>query len=423
MSSIEYTGKDDFYDLTVSGIGHYFAQGFIHHNTGKTLSALCKLHDIAWRYPGAQLAIVRKTRESMSGTCLLTFEQKVLLPNSPVKPYGGRSPDRYIYPNGSVIWVGGMDNPNKVLSGERDAIYINQLEELSLPDYETLTTRATGRSGHVPNPQVFGDCNPASPTHWILARKREGSLKLLETTHRDNPALFDDEGHLTEQGERSLGILSKLTGARKKRLFHGLWASPEGAIFSIYDDEKHKCKSFPIPALWPRFVGIDPMGAYICALFAAYDPASGILHIYREYYGEFGMTTPGHVRAILELCRNETIFAWVGGGPSERQARADWNGAGIPLIEPPISDVWSGIDRIYQLMQDYKLLIHDCCINLLSEIGAYSRIYRNGEPTDTIENKEQFHAVDSARYLCAFLTQPDDRGQVVYMPTRIGPEY
>ncbi len=391
--------------------------------TGKTVAGLCHLHDICWTHPGAQCAIVRKVRDTLAGTVLLTFQEKVLLPSAGVKVYGANNPEKYIYPNGSVIWLGGMDKAGKALSSERDAIYVNQAEELSLPDWETLTTRTTGRAGHVPSPQILGDCNPESPTHWLLAKKKTGALKLLETTHKDNPNLYHEDGTLTEQGIRSLSVLAQLTGARKKRLFEGLWASPEGAIYDVFDKERHSLPSFPVPHLWPRFVGIDPVGAYVCALFAAFDPASGILHVYREYYGEYGATTPGHVRAILDLCKDETIFAWVGGGPSERQARLDWNNAGIPLIEPPISDVWSGIDKVYQLMADFKLVIHDCCINLLSEIGSYVRAMKDGVVTDTIEHKERFHAADSLRYLCAFLCEPTEQGQVVYAPVQIGPSY
>lgn len=391
-------------------------------DTGKTVGLCGKLHILALTYNGAQLAIVRKTYKSMPGSVLQTFEA---IAGGLPRVYGGKRAERYLYPNGSTVWLGGMDNPDKVLSSERDVIYVNQAEELSLPEWEVLGTRATGRAGNMPYAQMVGDCNPSAPTHWIMQRSRNGGpMRRFDTTHRDNPELFDPAtGEITAEGERRLGALRNLTGSRLLRLYHGLWAAPEGAIYDVFDEEKHKVVAFEPPALWPRIVGVDPFGAYIAAVWLAVDIQAGIVNVYREYYQPFGATTPGHVDGVLHQSQGETIFAWIGGGPSERQARADWTGAGIPLLEPPFGDVWAGIDRVYQLLKEFKLVIHDSCPNLLSEIGSYSRKLKDGEPTENIEDKEKFHCLDSLRYAIAWLTEPGDETRVVYAPVRIGPDW
>jgi uncharacterized protein YlzI (FlbEa/FlbD family) len=108
----------------------------------------------------------------------------------------------------------------------------------------------------------------------------------------------------------------------------------------------------------------------------------------------------------------EPIRAWIGGGPSERQARVDWSSWGIPLLQPPISDVWATIDRVIQLLNDNSLVIHDCCVNLLSEIGSYQRKIVNGVASEEILQKEIFHGIDSLRYACAWLTQPEEQIRV-----------
>jgi phage terminase large subunit len=391
--------------------------------TGKTMAALSRLNRLAWQWPGMQGAIIRRTHRSMAGTVLQTFKDKVLAKGSPVRVLGGTNPDRYIYPNGSQLWVGGMDQPEKVLSAERDVIYVNQAEELPLDHWEFLSTRVTGRAGNVPNPQLIGDCNPAAPTHWIRQRSLAGNMRMIESTHKDNPTLYDARGKLTEQGKRTLARLDRLTGTRKMRFRYGIWAQPEGAIYEAFDEVRHKVPSKPIPALWPRVVGIDPFGARIGAVFLAFDPGQGILNVYDEYLEPFGITTPGHVAGLLKQARGQTIFAWVGGGPSERQARVDWAGAGIPLLEVPISDVWAGIDRVNQLLADFRLVVHDNCTHLLAEIGSYQRKLKDGVPTEAIQDKENFHLLDSLRYIVAWLTEPGERSEVVYRPVRIGPDY
>lgn len=392
-------------------------------DTGKTLGCLYMLHKYACKYPGAQLSIIRKVKADLIGAAVHTFERDILAYAPYVEVYGGKHPQWFDYPNGSRIWLGGLDKPGKTLSSERDIIYVNQAEETTLTDWEFLTRCTTGRGAVMPWTFVCADCNPGSNTHWILSRKDQGKLTFFEATHRDNPELWDhDKQEWTADGEHRLERLRNLTGSRYKRLYLGLWSPPEGAIYDVFDDSRHKVKSFPIPVHWPRFVGIDPFGAQIAALWLAFDPTNMVLNVYREYVQPFGVTTPDHVREVLALSKGEMILAWVGGGPSERQARADWEGAGIPLQAPPITEVWSQIDRVYNLLKEFKLVIHDSCVNLLSEIGSYARKYNKatGEFTNQIENKESFHSGDALRYIVAFLSQPMEQREVINRAVKIG---
>src|SRR4051794_38595855 len=75
--------------------------------TGKSRACIEKLHLCALNYPGMRGLIVRKTRESLTESALVTFEAKVLPEGSPI----ARGPQRrlrqaYHYPNGSEVVVG-----------------------------------------------------------------------------------------------------------------------------------------------------------------------------------------------------------------------------------------------------------------------------------------------------------------------------
>jgi phage terminase large subunit len=94
--------------------------------TGKTFAALHKLDTLMWKYPGAQSVIMRKTYKSAVASVIQTFEDKVISKDAGIITYGGERPEWYDYPNGSRVWVAGMDNADKVLSSERDFIYTNQ---------------------------------------------------------------------------------------------------------------------------------------------------------------------------------------------------------------------------------------------------------------------------------------------------------
>ena len=387
-------------------------------DTGKTLTILTKLHYLAHKHADASIVIARKQQTDMYATVLASFEDIILKHDPSVHPYGGEKAQWYDYPSGARIWVAGLDKAGKVLSGQHDVIYVNQCEEISLADWETLTTRTTGRAGHVPYPQTIGDCNPGPPTHWVRQRARQGHVTFIESRHKDNPELYDPKtGEMTEQGEKRIGNLKRLSGTRYQRLYLGLWAAPEGMIYEHFDEQRHVVKTQPLPPFWPRFIGIDPTGAQIAAIWVAWDNENMVLNVYREYMQPFGVTTPQHRKAIENLSKGEMIMAWIGGGPSERQQRVDWGG----LQEPGITDVWSGIDRINSLLKDGGIVIHDCCQNLLSEIGEYRRVIgRDGVVMNKIEDKERFHCLDALRYVVAWLSRPHEHTEVVQRLAPIG---
>jgi phage terminase large subunit len=224
--------------------------------TGKTIGALYKLHICADQYEKASIVICRKTLTSAYSTVLQTFQNKVLRDDPRIQVYGGEKPQWFDYPSGSRIWMAGMDKSSKVLSAEHDLIYINQAEELTLDEWETLVTRTTGRAGHMPYNQTIGDANPAySPRHWMYHRP---SLKLFSSRHTDNPTLYDPKtGELTEQGKLTMSVLDSLTGARRTRLRDGKPGMAEGIIYNEYDESVHLIYRQDLPVCTRYFASQD----------------------------------------------------------------------------------------------------------------------------------------------------------------------
>jgi PBSX family phage terminase large subunit len=283
--------------------------------TGKTYSALNKLNALAWKYPNSQSVVIRKTLTSLYTSVLKTYKN-VLGAESPVSFYGGEKPEWADYPNGSRIFFAGMDNPQKALSSERDFIYVNQAEELALDDWETLTTRCTGRAANAPYAQIMGDCNPGPPTHWILHRP---SLKIFESRHEHNPTLFDDDGTITPRGRLTLEILDRLTGVRKERLRYGRWVQAEGAVYEEWDRAVHLIEPFPIPREWRRIRSTD---------FGYSNPFStgwyaidhdGRMYLYREIY-KTQTIVDDHARRIVELSGSDRFEANIADHDAEDRA-------------------------------------------------------------------------------------------------------
>lgn len=257
-------GTIDQADFSFFGAAAQFAtyqgpEAIIHGpaETGKTISALMKLHICACKYAGASIVIARKTLSSTYATVLQTFMNKVLVGNVPLKPYGGSKPEWFDYLNGSRIWMAGLDKSSKILSAEHDIIYCNQTEELSLDDWETLTTRTTGRAGNMPYAQTIGDANPSYPGHWMYKRE---SIKMFYSHHTDNPALYDQKtGNITDQGKKTIAILQSLTGTRRQRLYEGKPAQAEGVIYEEWNEATHYIYAEEVP-MCQRFVAAQDWG-------------------------------------------------------------------------------------------------------------------------------------------------------------------
>lgn len=301
--------------------------------TGKTIAALYKLNRLAHENKGLQGAIIRKTRADMDSTVLETWKKVA----HGYTTFGGEKPEWFDYPNGSRIWVAGIDHPGKALSAERDVIVVNQCEELELSDWETLVTRVTHRAGHVQHPQLIGDCNPGAETHWIKSRT---SVRLLESKHEDNPFLFDANGQLTETGRADMAILDSLTGLRYKRLRQGLWVSAEGVIYEF--TSAHQIEPFAIPKDWKRFRAIDfgYTHPFVCGWFAK-DPG-GRLYLYRQIYMT-GRTVKVHSADIKRYSYDEKISDTVCDHDAEDMATLRENGISTSRADKAVK---TGIEKV-----------------------------------------------------------------------------
>jgi PBSX family phage terminase large subunit len=257
--------------------------------TGKSRACLEKMHAVCLKTPGVRALIVRKTRESLSSTALVTYREHVAkeaILSEEVWFYGGSKEEaaQYRYANGSSITIGGMDKSIRIMSSEYDIIYVQEATELTLDDWEALTSRL--RNNRISFQQILADCNPDAPTHWLKMRSQDGVLDILESTHRDNPTLFNpDTQTLTKSGEEYLAKLKRLTGVRRRRLLLGEWVAAEGIVYEGFDPDIHIVKPFPIPDSWPRYWGIDfgYTNPFVLQCWAQ-DPSNAKIYLYRELY-------------------------------------------------------------------------------------------------------------------------------------------
>lgn len=316
--------------------------------TGKSRAGLEKLNREMWEYPGARTLLVRKTRKSLNESGLFTLEKYVLGFDNPIVTNGPARAhrDKYVYPNGSEIVLGGMDRPDKIMSTEYDRIYFMEAIEGTETDWEQLITRL--RNYVIPWQQIIGDTNPGAPTHWLKQREGRGVLKMLNSTHKDNPTLWDQVRQVwTARGLDYLAKLKNLSGVRRLRLLQGIWAAAEGAVYEEWDPGVHLLYPFEIPAEWRRFRVVDFgfTNPFVCQWWAV-DP-DGRMFLYKEIYKSQRIVAD-HAERIKEMSEGEKIETTV--ADHDAEDRATLARAGIPT-KAATKAVMAGIQAVQQRLR------------------------------------------------------------------------
>ncbi len=396
--------------------------------TGKTYAALQKLHLALTKYPQARGLMARKTHISLKETALVTFAEKVLHPLDRVRFHGGNAvkPARYEYANGSTLTVGGLDKADKIMSAEYDIAYVNEATELTVRDWETITTRL--RNGKMPYQQLMGDCNPQAPTHWLYQRMQHGQVTRLLSRHDDNPMVTADY----------LAKLDQLTGVRRARLYLGQWVAAEGGVYEdVWDAARHLVDRFPIPPEWPRYLVVDfgYTNPFVCQWWAR-DP-DGRLYRYREIYLTRRLVED-HAKTIREVSRwgapggEPMPYAIYGDHDAEDRATLERHlnmrtmaavksvSDGIQAVAERLRPAGDGKPRLFflrdSLVERDRALsdaLRPTCTE--EEIEGYVWDLREGRQRGDQPVKRDDHGMDAMRYVCASLDQ-------AALPVTYGPQ-
>ncbi len=373
-------------------------------DTGKSRAALEKLHAAMTKYPGARGAMIRKTRNSLRTTAQVTYERWVC-PEGASRLWGD---SEYRYANKSVIYLLGMDDPERIKSMELDMAYVQEASELEEEDWEILTTRATGRGATMPYTQILADMNPVDPGFWLYQREAAGKVVFLHARHEDNPSITPER----------IAALDALTGYRYQRLRLGLRVAAEGMYFEEWDPAKHIVDEFEIPKDWTRWVAIDwGFADPFCALWFARNPENKRIYIYREIYAR-GLREEQQAAAILAANKGERIAQYVA-DPSMWTARVESNrpsiasifhACGVPIQPAGNSRIsgWQIVRRTLSGDIPRLQIVRGMAPNLVRTLPAMVHDPLDSEDlADKVGGvKSEDHAVDPLRYGLVAEAQP-----------------
>lgn len=201
--------------------------------SGKTIVSLLRFLMAVVMHRQGVIIVVARTRDSAYRNVFEPLMDRNLFgPLARLVHYTGGAPTGRIM--GRTVHVLGANDKKseKVLRGLTVGLaYVDEITVIP----EEFFTQLLGRMSP-PRAKLFGTTNPDSPAHWLKVKFLDRIGKGLERwrswhfTLDDNPALSE---------EYKNQIKSEFTGLWFKRFVLGQWVAAEGAIYDMWDVDKH----------------------------------------------------------------------------------------------------------------------------------------------------------------------------------------
>lgn len=322
----------------------------------------------------------------------------------------------FVFHDGQTrVLFGSATNPESLESATARAAWLDEAgqSQFRLESYEAIDRRLAlyeGRKFITTTPYNLG---PLYTQIYKPALEGDPDIRVIQFASSLNPSFP------IEEMERQR---DKLPTWKYRMFFEGRFDKPPGLIYGDYEDNYReqgghliKARTMPIPAWWPRYIGLDFGGVHLARIFIAQDPLTNTFYVYDEQLTG-GRTASQHAQDMLMQLGGAPLYRSWGGAKSEDSWRLEFTAAGLVVEPPPVSDVEVGIDRVIELFKARRLFVFDTCVGLRSELGTYSReMGPEGDPLPAIRDKAAFHRCDALRYVCSGLSGPQQPLPVLAM--------
>ena len=257
--------------------------------SGKTFLLVRAVFQRAINAPGSRHAIFRfRFNHAKTSVWSDTIPKVLKLCFPHIKPRFDKT-DFYVeLPNGSQVWIAGLDDKErveKILGQEYATLYFNESSQIPWGSVETAMSRLAQRCDLAPaiakatgraflSLKAYFDCNPPSKLHWsyqlFRSKLKPGTKEAVPNPDdyvemKVNPA--DNAENLPSE---YFDVLASMSAARRLRFEAGEWASEvNGALWALEDRKAPDGKTMPgidsqrvaeAPEMRRIVVAVDPSG-------------------------------------------------------------------------------------------------------------------------------------------------------------------
>ncbi len=227
---------------------------------------------------GSRHAILRFRANAVRSSIALDTLPKITRLCFPGLRLTEHSQDKFFaLPNGSEIWLGGLDDKervDKILGTEFATILFNECSQIPYSSVLTARTRLAQQVEGL-RQRAYYDLNPSGTGHWTYHEFAEGrdpvSRKPLADPENYRRAFINPNDNAANLSPEFLASLANLPDKQRRRFFEGQYvAEVEGALWTY--DGLERCRVDPVPNEQPAdtllrlgigrvVVAVDPSGA------------------------------------------------------------------------------------------------------------------------------------------------------------------
>jgi len=346
--------------------------------------------------------MLRKTFNSIKTSIWLDTLPKVLTICFPDLKVEFNKTDYFLkFPNGSEIWVAGLDDDKrveKILGKEYSTIFFNECSQLTYSSIQIALTRLAEKSDL--KKKAYYDENPPSKKHWSYWLFKK-SLDPVESEPLEDPEdyacmVMNPKDNLENIDEDYLKMLAKMPEKERKRFLEGEFTNDDdGAAYYAFDREKH-VRNIP-KYNGSLFVGMDFNVHPMTAVIGQYIEDKFYIHdeIFLENSDTYKMVSELKSRGY-----KGTVIPDSTGRNRKTSGKSDHNileeaGFKIPHVRNPF--VTDRVNNINRLFTDNRIIINPKCKKL---IGDLEKVSWKDNKLDQKTDSMLTHISDALGYLC-----------------------
>jgi PBSX family phage terminase large subunit len=380
--------------------------------SSKTVSSL-----VAW---------VKYVRTGPGGNLLMTGKTERTLKRNIIDPLTemlGAGRCKYVQGAGEImlcgrrVYVAGANDErsqDKIKGLTLAGAMVDEVSTIPQSFYQMLLSRLS-----IEGAQLFGTTNPEGPAHWLKKDYLDKASLWLDhdgAVKRDPEGLdlarfsfrLADNPHLPPAYVQSLR--EEFTGLWRKRLIEGLWVVAEGAVYDMFDEERHVVDVCPV------------IKRFVCASVdhGVTNPFHAVLigvGIDRRLYvvAEWRWDSRARRRQLSDVEYSAKLREWLASvqfpgsqlhGVTPEMIVVDPAAASFRVqlfqdrLRPAMADneVLDGIRAVSSLFATDRLKIHRSCRYLLEELQGYSWDEKAAQRGDDAPIKQNDHGADALRY-------------------------
>lgn len=369
---------------------------------------------------------IEYVRNGPSGTLLMvgkterTIRQNVI---DPMTEMLGKARCKYVAGKGilyllgrRILVVGANDESSvtKIQGLTLAGAYVDECATIPESFFNMLHTRMS-----IAGAKIFLTSNPASPAHWLKKKWLDRARLWIDRDgkfHHNSDGLdlhrvtfvLDDNPHLPPSYVER--VKASYTGLFYRRYILAEWVAAEGAVYSMFDADRHVVGDTPLVLRWPA-VGIDygTKNPFVGLLLGV--GVDGRLHFTSEY--RWDSAVERHQKTDVEYSQDlrDWLAAYripgtdVRGVDPEKvivdpSALSFINQLWVDELNPVKADnaVGDGIRLMSSLLSLDLLRINERCKGLIDELPSYCWDDKAALKGEDKPLKVNDHSCDAARY-------------------------